>query len=160
MNGSDQRYHGTRLLQYCRLAMNKLRTSAILAVLLVSCEPGDDTDGKSAKPPGVLGYGGQVGEIYRDGRVDVVPISEPNRGRSCGDLTDRAFQELEDALGALDPAIDYGFERSEQECSYTDSPAGQVHLARRVRVQPVRMRFLLLSSRACGDTHDLSPCCK
>ena len=126
---SGERYRRPVVLQYRGLVMNKAHLAPALALLLLGCDPDDDAGDEGGKPIGVLEFGGQVSEIYRDDRrVDVIPVSEPNRGPSCGYLTDRAYRELQDTLDALDSTVDYDFELGDQECKYTDSPAAQVYV--------------------------------
>lgn len=111
-----------------------LVTSAIMMFVL-ACGPrdGDDDD-----IPSKLEYEDSSARLYRlDRRVDVTYEHEREDGvqRVCGALTDRAYDELEGTLAALDPNVDYGshsadcmpdealvhvdgFEHSPFECSY------------------------------------------
>ena len=82
----------------------------ILAILMFvpACGPGaaeeDDV-------PRTLEYEDSRVRLYRAGRrVDAIYEYEREDGleRTCGYLTDRAYDDLESTLAALDPGVDYG----------------------------------------------------
>lgn len=99
------------------------------AALTASCGPDADEDA----PAGELVYADAFMEIYRlDRRMEVVAV-DPQFGRDgCGFLTDRAYEDIETTVQALDPSKDYvadpercqalekiyveGFEHSPFEC--------------------------------------------
>jgi hypothetical protein len=108
--------------------MKMLVVSAAVACA-ASCGPEVDED----VPSGELVYADAFNEIYRlDRRVEVVAV-DPMFGKDgCGFLTDRAYEDLETTIAALDPSKDYvadpemcqtfekvyleGFEHSPFEC--------------------------------------------
>lgn len=99
------------------------------AALAASCGPEVDED----VPPGELVYSDAFSAIYRiDRRMEVVAV-DPMLGQTgCGYLTDRAYEDIEATIEALDPSKDYvadpevcealekvyieGFEHSPFEC--------------------------------------------
>ena len=69
-----------------------------------SCGPEVDED----VPPGELVYSDAFSEIYRlDRRVEVVALDPRFAKGGCGYLTDRAYDDLETTIAALDPSKDY-----------------------------------------------------
>lgn len=84
--------------------------SAIMTFMLAcSAEPAEDDD-----IPGKLEHEDMYSRLYRlDRRVDVVYKYEREDGLEgkCGILTDRAYDELESTLAAIDPSVDYGEHR-------------------------------------------------
>jgi hypothetical protein len=90
-----------------------MRTAIIvstIAALAWACGPRVDDE---ARPPGELEleYEDSRGRLYRlDRRVEVIYDYEREDGlqEKCGFLTDRAYDELESTLAALDPSVDYG----------------------------------------------------
>lgn len=105
---------------------------AVAAAWSASCGPEVDED----TPLGELVYSDTIEEIYRlDRRIEVVAV-DPVRGLDgCGYLTDRAYDDLEMTIAALDPSKDYvadperceaidevyieGFEHSPFACDWT-----------------------------------------
>lgn len=73
-------------------------------VFAASCRPESDED----TPPGELVYSDTIEEIYRlDRRIEVVAV-DPVRGlQGCGYLTDRAYEDIDTTVEALDPRKDY-----------------------------------------------------
>ena len=117
------------------IAMGKPLTILAILVFVSACGP---EAGKEDDVPGKLEYEQIYNRVYRqDHRIDVIkelPGDDSER-RECGFLTDRAYDELESTLAALDPSIDYsehrpdctthgalvhieGFEHGPFECSY------------------------------------------
>lgn len=98
------------------------------AASAASCGPKVDED----VPPGALVYSDAYKEIYRlDRRVEVVAVDPMFDRNGCGYLTDRAYEDIETTIAALDPSKDYvapdtcdafeeiyieGFEHSPFEC--------------------------------------------
>jgi hypothetical protein len=100
----------------------------------LACGP---EEGDEGDVPGDLVYEQLYNHMYRqDRRIDVIkelPREDAER-RECGFLTDRAYDDLESTLAALEPSADYapdagcstygalvhvdGFEHSPFECSY------------------------------------------
>jgi len=101
----------------------------LVALLLAACDAErGDGDGEPASL-GQLEYAGGVNEIYREGhRVEVVVVTEPDHPRACGFLTDRAYDDIEQTIAALDPKVDYDFERGNEPCKYSDSPAAEIYI--------------------------------
>jgi hypothetical protein len=108
-------------------------TKALITVLAAasaaSCGPEVDED----VPLDELVYSDAFNEIYRlDRRVEVVAVDPMFAKDGCGFLTDRAYDDLETTIAALDPSKDYvadpemcealekvyieGFEHSPFEC--------------------------------------------
>jgi hypothetical protein len=61
--------------------------------------------------PGTLEYEQIYNRVYRLARrIDVIKElpGEDSERRECGFLTDRAYDDLEGTLAALDPSVDYG----------------------------------------------------
>ena len=99
------------------------------AAWAASCRPEVDED----MPPGELVYSDAFSEIYRlDRRVEVVAVDPMFGQTGCGYLTDRAYEDIETTIAALDSSKDYvtdpddcrtselvyieGFEHSPFEC--------------------------------------------
>ena len=82
----------------------KALITVVTAACAASCGPEVDED----VPPGELVYSDVFAEIYRlDRRVEVVAV-DPMFGKDgCGFLTDRAYEDLETTIEALDPSMDY-----------------------------------------------------
>jgi hypothetical protein len=75
-----------------------------IAAWVASCGPEVDED----MPPGDLVYSDAFNEIYRlDRRVEVVAVDSMFGQDGCGYLTDRADDDLETTIEALDPSKDY-----------------------------------------------------
>jgi hypothetical protein len=99
-------------------------TASAVAILTLACGPkaGDDD-----APPGELVYEAPYESVYRlDRRIDVVMRQEHGERRECGFLTDRALNELESTIDALDPGVDYGYDADLVDCDY--EPMAWVHL--------------------------------
>jgi hypothetical protein len=116
--------------------MSKAIIGLTIAAFASACGP---HVADAAHPPGELVYQDSFKRLYRlDRRVEVVYDYERDDGRDgrCGILTDRAYDELENALAELDPSVDYGehpadcstsgvlihvddFEHSPFECSFS-----------------------------------------
>ena len=96
--------------------------AASLALLLAACGP--DLD--EGPPPGTLVFEHPAAQIYRlDRRVEVIAL-DPMLSRSgCGFLTDRAYEDLETTIEALDPSVDYGVWHG---CGDTFDLKGRAHL--------------------------------
>lgn len=115
--------------------MSKTIIVLTMATFASACGRHMDDD---AHPPGELAYEDAFERLYRlDRRVEVIYDYERDDGLEgqCGTLTDRAYDELESTLSALDPSVDYGehpagcstsgvlihvdgFEHSPFECSF------------------------------------------
>lgn len=105
--------------------MKHRHTACAVIFALLGCEPTDDD---TSSEPGNLEYESSLLEIYRrDNRIDVIP-TDPNGERRCGILTARALRDIQDTIDALDPSADYDFETGDEECSWSESPAAQIHL--------------------------------
>jgi hypothetical protein len=106
-------------------AMGKpLITSAIMMFVL-ACGP---QAGEEDDIPGKLEYEQIYNRVYRlDRRIDVIKElpGEDSERRECGFLTDRAYDDLESTLAALDPSIDYGYDPDILEC---ERPEALVHI--------------------------------
>jgi hypothetical protein len=100
-----------------------------IAVCAVGCGPDPDEEA----PRGELVYADDIKEIYRlDRRMEVVALDPMWEKDGCGFLTDRAYDDIETTIEALDPSKDYftdpeecqsvarvyieGFEHSPFEC--------------------------------------------
>ena len=94
----------------------------VVALLVPACGPetGDED------PPGTLVFEHPTAQIFRlDRRVEVIAL-DPQLSRSgCGFLTDRAYDDLEDTIAALDPSVDYGFSHG---CEDTPNFEGRAYL--------------------------------
>lgn len=114
--------------------MRKPLLTLIAAMFQLACGP---QAGGEDDPPGELVYEQSGERLYRtDRRVDLVFDYERDDGLEgkCGFLTDRAYDDLESTLAALEPSADYahdagcstygalvhvdGFEHSPFDCSY------------------------------------------
>lgn len=106
-------------------AMGKPLIMSAIVSFTLACGPeagdGDDI-------PGKLEYEQQEERLHRlDRRVDV-SFEYPGEDRvrwECGLLTDRAYDELEGTLAALDPGVDYGYDPDVLEC---ERPGALVHI--------------------------------
>lgn len=97
-----------------------------LMLLGLGCEPAPD---EPAPPPGSLEYESRLTNIYRlDRRIDVIRTVDGEVDRSCGILSDRAFHDLQGAIDALDPTVDYDFGLDGEDCTYVGGPEAQIHL--------------------------------
>jgi hypothetical protein len=90
--------------------MRKAILIAIIATFSSACGPQVDDE---ERPPGELEleYEDSRGRLYRlERRVEVIYDYEREDGLrgKCGFLTDRAYDDLESTLAALDPGVDYG----------------------------------------------------
>jgi hypothetical protein len=125
----------------------KALITVVAAACAASCGPEVDED----VPPGELVYSDAFKEIYRlDRRVEVVAVDPMFGLAGCGFLTDRAYDDLETTIAALDPSKNYvtdpdhcetlelvyieGFEHSPFECVWLCChpdlmPIAIVHLA-------------------------------
>jgi hypothetical protein len=101
-------------------------TIALALTSALGCSPQADDD---LEPLGALEYEHPYTRTHRlDRRIDIFYIptmGEPER-HECGLLSERAFGDLEDTLAALDPHVDYGYDRDVDEC--TTPPGAQVHI--------------------------------
>lgn len=111
------------------MRLRKALIVAAAATWAASCGPDVTQD----VPSGDLVYSDAFSEIYRlDRRVEVVAVDPMFGQDGCGYLTDRAYEDLETTIEALDPRKDYvadpevcqalekvyieGFEHSPFEC--------------------------------------------
>jgi hypothetical protein len=90
--------------------MTKLLTGMLALAFIAGCGPAVDDE---PEPVGELAleYEDSRGRLYRlDRRVEVIYDYEREDGlqEKCGFLTDRAYDELESTLAALDPSADDG----------------------------------------------------
>lgn len=84
--------------------MGLTKVLTVAAVLGTSCGPEAEED----VPPGELVYSDALSKIYRfDRRVEVVAVDPMYGQNGCGYLTDRAYEDLETTIAALDPSKDY-----------------------------------------------------
>jgi hypothetical protein len=111
------------------MRLSKVFITIMAAALAACCGPDVEED----VPPGELVYADAFKEIYRlDRRVEVVAVDPHFVAEGCGYLTDRAYEDIEATVEALDPSKDYvadpemcqaleriyieGFEHSPFEC--------------------------------------------
>ena len=88
--------------------MTKAISVLIIVAFASACGPRVDDE---EHPPGELVYEDSFERLYRlERRVEVIYDFERDDGLEgkCGILTDRAYEELESTLAALDPSVDYG----------------------------------------------------
>jgi hypothetical protein len=88
--------------------MSKAIVASIITAFASACGPRVDDE---ERPPGELVYEDSFERLYRlDRRVEVIYDYERQDGLEgkCGILTDRAYDELQSTLAALDPNVDYG----------------------------------------------------
>jgi hypothetical protein len=96
--------------------MSKRIIGLTIAALPLACGPRVDDE---ERPPGELVYEDSLDRLYRlDRRVEVIYDYERDDGLEgkCGILTDRAYDELESTLVALDPIVDYGYDPDVLDC--------------------------------------------
>ena len=96
--------------------MSKAIVGSIIAAFASACGPHEDDE---EPPPGELVYRDSFKRLYRlDRRAEVIYDYERDDGLEgeCGILTDRAYEELESALAALDPSVDYGYDPDILDC--------------------------------------------
>jgi hypothetical protein len=110
--------------------MHKIIT--LLAVVAFSLACGPTADDQQPEPLGALEYeyhGWPGGEWYRlERRVEYVPGEAPWDQPQCGFLTERAHEDLEAAIAALDPSVELGDECYRDDCGYSDCSDAWVHL--------------------------------
>jgi hypothetical protein len=86
--------------------------AVVLTIAAFSFACGPQVDDEEGEPGELeLEYEDSRGKLYRlDRRVEVIYDYEREDGLQwkCGFLTDRAYDELESTLAALDPSVDYG----------------------------------------------------
>jgi hypothetical protein len=88
--------------------MGKPLLTLALTMLVLACGP---NAGNEDDIPGELVYEERGERLYRlDRRVDLIfdYEREDDLERKCGILTDRAYDELDSTLAALEPSVDYG----------------------------------------------------
>lgn len=105
--------------------MRKTVIGSIIAAFASACGPQVDDE---EHPPGDLVYEEPLERLYRlDRRVEVIYDAERDDGLTgkCGILTDRAYEELESTLAALDPTVDYGYDPDVLDC---DRSPALVHI--------------------------------
>jgi len=96
--------------------MSKAIIIAPIAAFALACGPRVDEE---EDPPGELVYEDSFRRLHRlDRRVEVTYLLEREDGLDgeCGILTDRAYEELESTLAALDPTVDYGYDPEILDC--------------------------------------------
>jgi hypothetical protein len=110
-------------------------TKALIIVVAAACAASCGPDLDDEAPRGELVYADDIKELYRlDRRVDVVALDPGFAKDGCGFLTDRAHEDIETTIAALDPSKDYavdlevchsvarvyieGFEHSPFECDW------------------------------------------
>jgi hypothetical protein len=87
-----------------------------LAVMMFTLACGPEAGGED-DIPGKLEYEQIYNRVYRlDRRIDVSFETENGERWECGMLTDRAYEELETTLAALDPNTDYGYDPDVLDC--------------------------------------------
>lgn len=115
-------------------AMRKPIITLVIMTFLIACGP---EAGEEDDIPGELEYEQIYNRVYRlDRRIDVIKElpGEDIERRECGFLTQRAHDDLENTLAALEPSADYdpdamcnthgalvhidGFEHSPFDCTY------------------------------------------
>jgi hypothetical protein len=108
-----------------KIAMDKPLITLVITTFVLACGPeaGEEND-----IPGKLEYEQSDERLYRlDRRIDAsfkYPGEDSERWQ-CGILTDRAYDELEGTLAALDPGVDYDYDPDVLEC---DRPGTLVHI--------------------------------
>lgn len=107
------------------LAMGKPITTLAITTFVLACGP---EAGGEKDIPGRLEYEQRDEQVHRlDRRIDAsfkYPGEDSERWK-CGVLTDRAYDELEGTLAALDPSVDYGYDPDALGC---DRPDALVHI--------------------------------
>lgn len=110
--------------------MSKPIVLPLVTACALACGPTIHDD--EPEPPGVLEYelaGWPGGKWYRlERRVEYVPGEAPWDEPRCGFLTERAHEELETAIAALDPNMSFGDECLRDDCGYSHCPNAWVHL--------------------------------
>ncbi|MEM7154715.1 MAG: hypothetical protein AAF799_17835 [Myxococcota bacterium] len=141
---------------------------ALVVAGLGACGPSVDA---SDQPSGVLEYETLYVEFYRDGhRIEGVPghlyderFYSDRIG--CRVLTDWAVDTLEGTIAGLDPSRDYDFGIDGEDCGWTHSPSGEVHLPDFERspfscdsmccqrdLSPIGLVYLYIFSNYAGET--------
>ena len=90
--------------------MSKAIIVSIIAAFASACGPRVNDEERLPGEPELV-YEDSRGTLYRlDRRVEVIYDYEREDGLTtkCGILTDRAYDDLENTLGRLDPSVDYG----------------------------------------------------
>jgi hypothetical protein len=88
------------------ITMGKPLVMLAMMMFVLACGP---EAGEKNDIPGELEYEQLHERLYRlDRRIDVRFEAENGERWECGMLTDRAYDELEGTLEALDPDVDYG----------------------------------------------------
>ena len=89
-----------------------------LAIMMFTLACGPHTRDENGTP-GELEYEQPNNQLYRlDRRIDVIKElpGEDGERHECGFLTDRAYDDLESTLAALDPSVDYGYDSDTLDC--------------------------------------------
>jgi hypothetical protein len=101
--------------------MRKPLITLAMMMFVLACGP---EAGEEDDIPGKLEYEQPLDRVYRvDHRIDVIFEYPGDNGerRDCGLLTDRAYDELESTLAALDPSVDYGYDPDVLDCERSDA---------------------------------------
>lgn len=109
-----------------------MKTIALPLVAACALACGPTVRDEEPEPLGALEYEYAVwpgGDWYRlERRVEYVPGEAAWDQPKCGFLTERAHGELEAAIAALDPNVDFGDGCRGDDCGYSDCPDAWVHL--------------------------------
>jgi hypothetical protein len=101
------------------IAMGKPRLTLAIMMFVLACGPEAREENDI---PGTLEYEQLYSRVYRlDRRIDVRFETENGERWECGFLTDRAYDDLEGTLAALDPSGDYGYDPDILDCERSDA---------------------------------------
>jgi hypothetical protein len=111
MSGAWGMHWDSEMLPFTRARSSQrlMPTTRVIAVtiaaLMGGCGPEVPDD---EEPVGELVYEHPASAFYKlDRRVEVVALSSTLSRDGCGYLTDRAYDDLEQTIAALDPSADY-----------------------------------------------------
>ncbi len=105
------------------IAMGKPFLMLAIVMFVSACGP---QAGQKDDIPGKLEYEQRDERVYRlDRRIDASFETEHGERWECGFLTDRAYDDLESTLAALDPSVDYGYDPDVLDCQ---RPQALVHI--------------------------------
>lgn len=130
---------------------------SILAALVLGCGPEVDDD--EGAPPGTLEYEDPLARYHRlDRRVDIIGLDPMVDHSGCGFLTDRAYDELLEALGTLDSQAEYATSECEYEGDglvylegFTHSPFSCTWYCCHLDLLPVAVVYFAVGSNLDGQ---------
>lgn len=135
--------------------MRRITSAVLCASLATGCGPEAAAEPEA---PGVLEYHHPYIRLYRLGRrIDafvVLAVEDPEH-HECGMLSERAYNELEDTLSALDPDVDYGRDPVGSHCppgawveleGFEHSPFACDFMCCRPELARVALIYFLISS--------------